>query len=490
MKKFFSKIGNFFKKLIPSKRRLIQLYAALLYNANLKGYISGQIYQGNTKYVCVPGMNCYSCPGAIGSCPLGALQNALNSADKTAPYYVLGILALFGLFLGRTICGFLCPIGLVQDLTYKIKTPKLKKSKYTRVISYLKYVLLAVFVIAIPLALSSPGFCKYICPAGVEGGALGLLSNPNRSDLFDSLGWLFTWKFCLTVVIIVASVFIYRVFCRFICPLGAIYGFFNKIALLGIKLEKDKCTDCGLCVAECKMDVLKVGDHECINCGECIKVCPTKAITWKGSKIFLRGSEIDTPAVENPVPLSIKTDGAVAVENTEKEVAVTQINTKAEKIKKRNFWLQFAAWATAIAVLGVAIWFFNFHEKDAETVESLVGSVCPEFELEIYERGENGEFLDKDELTFKPSDYKGKVTVLNYWGWWCPSCVEEIPHFEQLFNEYSEKLNMVFIHSPLDGDLADALGHMNGYYTQYNAVFAQDAVGEYTVDGEIISIET
>ena len=290
------KQGSWWQRHKPTKRRLIQLYAALLVNANIKGFVSGNIFTGNTKYFCVPGLNCYSCPGAVGACPLGALQNALAQSGTAAPYYVLGILVLFGLLLGRTICGFLCPVGLGQELLYKIKTPKLKKSRYTRILSYLKYVVLAVFAIAIPLTYGLmdpaaggpvPAFCKYICPAGTFGGAIGLLINPNNADLFPMLGPLFTWKFCVLAVICVACVFIFRAFCRFLCPLGALYGFFNKIALLGVKLDKNKCTDCGLCISHCKMDVKRVGDHECINCGECMDVCPAKAISWKGSQLFL-----------------------------------------------------------------------------------------------------------------------------------------------------------------------------------------------------------
>ena len=115
----------------PTKRRLIQVYAALLYNAHIKGFIKGDIYVGPTKNICVPGFNCYSCPGAIGACPLGALQNALASADKRAPWYVLGILMLYGLTLGRTICGWICPLGLIQELFHKIPTPKLPKGRVT-----------------------------------------------------------------------------------------------------------------------------------------------------------------------------------------------------------------------------------------------------------------------------------------------------------------------------------------------------------------------
>ena len=90
------KIKNWVKSHIPTQRRLIQLYAALLYNAHLKGYITGNIYTGAVKNLCVPGFNCYSCPGAVGACPLGALQNAIAASGNRTPNYVLGILLLYG----------------------------------------------------------------------------------------------------------------------------------------------------------------------------------------------------------------------------------------------------------------------------------------------------------------------------------------------------------------------------------------------------------
>ena len=135
--------------------------------------------------------------------------------------------------------------------------------------------------------LPIPGFCKYICPAGIFEGALFLLSNEANNGLFALLNVIFTWKFILLVLFFVACVFMYRFFCRFICPLGAIYSLFNKFNILGVKVNKDSCIDCGLCVKECKMDIRKVGDHECINCGECIPVCPTNAIYFNGNKFKL-----------------------------------------------------------------------------------------------------------------------------------------------------------------------------------------------------------
>ena len=275
------------------KRRLIQLYAALLYNAYLKGFAKGKIYTGRTKTLCVPGLNCYSCPGALASCPLGALQNALAASGHRAGFYVIGILMLFGLTLGRTVCGWLCPFGLVQELLGMVPFPKLKKSGFTRKLSYLKYFILAVFVIGLPLAyglaegISVPGFCKYICPAGTLEGALPLLLHPGNKNLARLMGGLFSWKAAILAVIVISCLFVFRPFCMFLCPLGALYGMFSRIALAGVKTDKEKCTGCGACVRCCPMDTRCAGDHECIHCGRCIPVCPEQAISYKNAG-FLR----------------------------------------------------------------------------------------------------------------------------------------------------------------------------------------------------------
>ena len=206
------------------RRKCIQLASALLYNANLPGFASGSIYKGPSKGVCVPGLNCYSCPGAVGSCPLGALQNALSSLPRKLPLYIAGFLLLIGVALGRVVCGFLCPFGLIQELLHKIPTPKIKKSKWTRRLSWLKYVILVVFVVALPIwyafakGMPVPAFCKYICPAGTLEGGFPLLSL--RGEYRALAGALFGWKTLVCIVILVLCVFLYRAFCRFLCPLG------------------------------------------------------------------------------------------------------------------------------------------------------------------------------------------------------------------------------------------------------------------------------
>lgn len=282
------RINCFILKLIPSKRKLIQLYSALLHNAHIKGFISGKLFDGPLKNICGPGLNCYSCPGAITACPLGSIQNALAESKTKTPTYVFGIILLYCIILGRTICGYLCPAGLLQELLYKIKTPKLKKSQVTRILSYTKYVILFILVIGVPLMyalqennMPVPGFCKYICPIGTFEGGVFLLIPSSNSDYYGMLGALFSWKFLVMLIIVLAAIFIYRVFCRFLCPLGALYGLFNKLSIIGIKVDKEKCSDCHACINVCKMDVKEVGDHECINCGECISHCKEEAIKWK-----------------------------------------------------------------------------------------------------------------------------------------------------------------------------------------------------------------
>ena len=97
-------------------------------NGYAKGFLEGKIYKGQIKYVCVPGLNCYSCPGALGSCPIGSLQAVLDSGKFRVSCYVFGFLTLFGALLGRFVCGWLCPFGLVQDLLHKIPLFRKKKN--------------------------------------------------------------------------------------------------------------------------------------------------------------------------------------------------------------------------------------------------------------------------------------------------------------------------------------------------------------------------
>jgi ferredoxin-type protein NapH len=269
------------------KRRITQMIAALLTNANVKGFLQGTIYKGKGKRMCVPGLNCYSCPGAMGSCPIGSLQAVIGSFKYKISFYVIGILSFVGVMFGRFICGWLCPFGLLQDLLYKIPASKFKVNpRIDRILRYLKYVILLVFVILMPLFLvnefgmSPPYFCKYICPAGTLEGGIPLISA--NESLRSTLGFLFTWKMFLLICIVLLSVFTYRPFCKYICPLGAFYALFHKISFVQLKIDENKCIHCSKCTTACKMEVdvcENPSSAECIRCGDCVKACPADAVS-------------------------------------------------------------------------------------------------------------------------------------------------------------------------------------------------------------------
>ena len=159
---------NTFSNKTAKARGWIQAAATLLTNIHLPNLCKGKIYQGNAKTVCVPGLNCYSCPAAAGACPIGAFQAVVGSSKFQFSYYITGFFILLGVTLGRFICGFLCPFGWFQDLLHKIPGKKFSTAKL-KPFRYLKYLILIVFVILLPMLVTNtigmgdPFFCKYIC---------------------------------------------------------------------------------------------------------------------------------------------------------------------------------------------------------------------------------------------------------------------------------------------------------------------------------------
>ena len=261
------------------KRFSIQAAATLLQNAHFRGFFTGRIWQGASKGVCVPGLNCYSCPGAVGACPIGSLQSFLAARPIRLPYYVVGLLIFFGALLGRAVCGFLCPMGWLQELLDLVPTRKRNRFRLDKPLRKLKYLVLAASVILPFFVARTPFFCKYVCPSGTTAALFLAAADKTVRSM---LGSLFSWKLAVLIALILLSLFIFRPFCKYLCPLGALYGCFNRVALYRGSVTESACVHCGACAKVCRMGVdpvKNINSAECIRCGDCVKTCPAKAIS-------------------------------------------------------------------------------------------------------------------------------------------------------------------------------------------------------------------
>jgi len=272
-------------------RWLIQTVIALGTNAYLLFPWASVIYQGPLKAVCHPGLNCYSCPGALLSCPVGAVQNFIASLRYTAPgsiphlgVMVAGYLGFIGTLVGRLPCGWICPFGFIQDLLNKVPVPKFKPWAPLR---YVKYGVLVVMVLLMPFFLldrygiGQPWFCKLLCPAGTLEGALPLVFL--KPALWTTLGFYFWNKITLLAIIIILAIFISRPFCRILCPLGAFYSLFSRMTLVQLEFTEGNCVQCRACVKICPTGVVpheQRDSRECIMCLKCLDACHFRALRF------------------------------------------------------------------------------------------------------------------------------------------------------------------------------------------------------------------
>lgn len=159
---------------------------------------------------------------------------------------------------GRWACSTICPLGIIEELIFKIPFPK----KFTELI-YEKHLRKVKYVIFIALLILVP--------------TLFLPNRENWNTMF-----LFLKLFGFTTVFLL-SLFIYRPFCKYFCPFGVFLGFFNKLSPLRYQIDAS-CNKCGLCKRKCKMGLVPFespNNMECIRCGQCLYTCPRKALKKK-----------------------------------------------------------------------------------------------------------------------------------------------------------------------------------------------------------------
>ena len=255
------------------KRRIFQGLGAVLPNSYVQGFFTASLYQGSLKSVCSPLLNCYACPSALLSCPIGTLQHFMVTGNF--PYYGAGTLAAVGASVGRMTCGTLCPFGFLQDLLYKFRGWKVSIPAWTR---YFRYAVLVLLVFAIPYVTHENWFSK-LCPMGTLIGGLPWVTL--NMSVRSMIRWLFWVKISILLFFITTSTMVKRPFCRAACPLGAIYSLFNKSSFLQLAWNPDSCTQCGKCRKICPVDIRpdrNITNPDCLRCLDCTR-CPSIKLT-------------------------------------------------------------------------------------------------------------------------------------------------------------------------------------------------------------------
>ncbi len=284
------------------RRTWTQVVSAVVANSGLAGLIPG------LKCVNYPFLNCYSCPLAIGACPIGTIQHF--AIIRRVPLFVVGVLGAVGSIWGRMSCSWLCPFGLAQDLLYRIPWPRRKLQINTRRYSWVKYVVLAVLFLIIPYVTLEPWFCK-LCPAGTLEAGLPWISL--SAPLRDLIGPLFWLKIGIVLVLLLAAMSISRPFCRFACPLGAMYGLANRWSRVQIAIDHDQCTECGKCSVVCPMGLEPFRDvqsTDCIRCEECVGTCEHIKVTSPSP--LRRAPARRAPALQDPAACATAPGATVA----------------------------------------------------------------------------------------------------------------------------------------------------------------------------------
>ena len=255
---------------LAGRRTAVQVVSALVLNS----YFT----QAVTKGLPCPALNCYACPAAAFACPIGSLQHF--AGRHKFPLYVLGVVGLVGALIGRASCGWFCPFGWFQELVYKTPVPKWRLPNR---FNWTRTVVLVALVGVVPFLTREPWFCK-VCPAGtLEAGIpVALLS----ADIRALAGTLYWAKLGLLGGFVAWMSVTRRPFCRWVCPLGALWSPFNPVSAFRLRVEQERCIRCDRCQEVCPVDIRVYENPDspaCIRCLQCVRECPVECVEVGGA---------------------------------------------------------------------------------------------------------------------------------------------------------------------------------------------------------------
>ena len=216
---------------------------------------------------------------------------------------VLVILLLLTLVFGRIYCSVICPLGVMQDLMASVRRKKNRYS-YSPAVSWLRYLMLAVMVVAIAAGIGS--LVALLAPYSSFGRIATHLLQPlymgvnnvlaSLAERADSYAFysVDVWLRTLPTLIIAALTFVVlfilawrngRTYCNTICPVGTVLGFVARFSWLKVRFDADKCRNCSLCSKNCKASCIDYKTHtvdysRCVACGNCVEKCKFGALHY------------------------------------------------------------------------------------------------------------------------------------------------------------------------------------------------------------------
>jgi uncharacterized protein with FMN-binding domain/NAD-dependent dihydropyrimidine dehydrogenase PreA subunit len=222
-----------------------------------------------------------------------ALINNSFSIAQMLPQLVEAIVIIpLTMLFGRFFCGWMCSFGAFGDFIYSLSR-KLFNVKFMmnesadKALKYMKYIVL-IFLAVVLWTLNSTSFDS-LSPWDV----FGMLATFGKAPAFSYVASNMAAGLILFAVIAAASFFVERFFCRYLCPLGAVFALTSKLRIAKIDKPRTKCGSCRICTNNCAMGIPLyktdgVGSGECIQCMQCVSVCPRKNVSLNVSETDVR----------------------------------------------------------------------------------------------------------------------------------------------------------------------------------------------------------
>jgi len=382
--------------------------------------------------------------------------------------FAMVFLLVCALLFGRVYCSFICPMGVFQDIICKKKGYKYRKNN-----PILRWSILAIFLVLFNLGFTIA--VGLLDPYSAYGRITTHIFKPIYLAMNNVLAYIFNHFESYTfyrIEISILSVFTFivalltfaiigvlawkkgRLYCNTICPVGTLFGFFNKFSFFKVRIDSDKCASCGICEKKCKASCIDsktrtVDYNQCLNCFNCLNNCNKKAITFamgkkkqvevdkSKRKFFLTGLTVALAApsvfAQTNKRNAISPPGAISAERLQKHCTSCHlcISKCPSKVLKPAF--------TEYGISGVMMPVMYFEKGFCNYDCTICTNVCPNNALTPL-TVEQKHRLQVGKVVFVP-----ELCVVNTKGTSCGACSEHCPTQAVKMIPYKNGLTIPFV---------------------------------------------